>query len=588
MQISSEDKKIIKRILYLFRPHIKKVVVILACMLLSAGISMMIPRMSQQLMDKGLLARNYKLLVFFTLATLALLLIDQGLGFLETKKRIYLNSIIPFTLSKNAFKHTLRMKVHFFNSSNASEIMSTIGMDVSNIGRICDSSTFYILSSIFKMVGGFVGLLLIDWKLTIMVVVIVPFRYILVKYIAKKRKQIFEESMEANKHFATFYGDTIAGIKEVKLWGMDRIKIGEYIKEQRKIINANIKMGLIDKLNEFSESLLFQLIIDLIYIVGAYMVFQNSLTVGELFAFITYSSYVTGPISAILNIGYNFVNIIPSAKRYFDFMDREGEPYGGNRNNSAVGVKDSKEVIAFKDVSFSYTGGKQVLDKISFEINKGDKIAIVGANGSGKSTIINLLLRFYQPDSGKILLDGIDITTINLREYRKMISVVSQDMHLFNASIKYNIALNTKMKELYILKAVKECGASKFIDKLPDKLDTVVGRNGAMVSGGERQKIALARAVVRESEILILDEATANYDIESEAAVNKFIGEQLNGRTAIIISHKPDILKYVDKVIILEDGRIVDAGRHEELCRRSNIYKKMMETHDAFKDKHAI
>lgn len=588
MQISSEDKKIIKRILYLFRPHIKKVIVILVCMLLSAGISMMIPKLSQQLMDKGLLARNYKLLVLFTLASLALFLIDQGLVFLETKNRIYLNSMITYTLSRNAFKHTLWMKINFFNNANAPEIMSTIGMDVGNIGRICDNSTFYILSSIFKMVGGFIGLLLIDLRLTIIVVAMVPFRYIFVRCIAKKRKQIFEEYIEVNRCFASFYGDTLAGIKEVKLWGMDRIKMGEYIKEQRKIINANIKMGLIDKLNEFTESVLFQLIMDLIYIVGAYMVFQNSLTVGTLFAFITYSDYVTSPISAILNIGYNFVNIIPSAKRYYDFMDKESEPYKENRNHIAVGAKDSKEFLVFEDVSFSYTGEKQVLDKISFEINKGEKIAIVGTNGSGKSTIMNLLLRFYQPDTGKILLEGRNINTIDLREYRKMISVVSQDIHLFNTSIKDNITLDTRIKDFNIYKAAKECGANEFIEKLPGKYDTMVGRNGARMSGGERQKIALARAIIRDSKILLLDEATANYDVESEAAVNKFIGEELHEKTAIIISHKPDILKYVDRVIILERGRIVDTGKHEELCKRSSRYKKMMETHDVFKDKQFI
>jgi ATP-binding cassette, subfamily B, bacterial len=584
MQISNEDKNIMRRILYLFKPHTKKVGIILICMLLSAGISMVIPRLSQQLMDKGLLARNYKLLIVFTLASTALFLIDQGLGFLETKNRIYLNSIITYTLSKNAFKHTLQMKMNFFHNSNASEIMSTIGMDVSNIGRICDSSTFYILSSILKMVGGMIGLLLIDWRLTIMVVVIVPFRYILVKYIAKKRKHIFEEYIEVSKSFAAFYGDSIAGVKEIKLWNMDRIKMGEYIREQRKIIKANINLGLIDKLNEFSESVLFQVVMDFIYIVGAFLVFESNLTIGELFAFITYSSYVTGPISALLNIGYNFVNIIPSAKRYFEFMDKEGEPYRGLNIHTQVREDAKKEVIAFRDVSFSYRDDTKVLDQISFEINNGEKIAIVGANGSGKSTMINLLLRFYQPDEGKILMNGTDINTMNLREYRKLISVVSQDVHLFYSSIKDNIVLNSKMPEKEIYEAIKECGVSEFVEKLPDKYNTIVGRNGTKMSGGERQKIALARALVRESQILILDEATANYDMEAEAAINKFIGNDLKEKTAIIISHKPDILKYVDKVILLEKGRIVDIGKHEELFQRSSTYKKMMENHDTFKE----
>lgn len=576
MKISKDDKKLIKRILYLFRPYTGKVIVILVCMLLSAGISMMLPRINQQLMDKGLLARNFTLLVMFTLASLALLLVDQGLGFLETKNRIYLNSIIPYTLSKNAFKHTLRMKMQFLNNANAAEIMSTIGMDVGNIGRICDSSTFYILASIFKIVGGFIGLLLLDWRLTILVVVIVPFRYILVKYIAKKRKQFFESYIELNKEFAAFYGDTIAGIKEVKLWGLDRVKVGEFIKKQRRLIKASIKMGLMDKVNEFSETALFQLITNLIYVIGAYFVFQNSMTVGELFAFITYSAYVTGPISAILNIGYNFVNILPSAKRYFEFMDREGEPYGGNKGAARLGSGYGKAVITFEDVSFSYTGEKQTLDRISFEIKEGEKVAIVGPNGSGKSTVINLLLRLYTPDSGRILLDGKDVSAISLREYRKMLSVVSQDLYLFNASIKNNIALNTRMKELHIYKAAKECGINGFIEKLPEGYETMVGRNGTRVSGGERQKIALARAIVRASRILVLDEATSNYDMESEKQVNELICNNFKKEAILIITHRPDVLKLVDKIVVLEDGRIHDIGTHQELYSGNELYRGML------------
>jgi ATP-binding cassette, subfamily B, bacterial len=585
MKIDIDDKAVIKRILCLFRPYIKEIVFILVCMLLSAGIDMLIPKISQQLMDKGLLAQNYKLLVIFALAGLTLLSADQGLGFLEEKKRIYLNSILTFALSKNAFQHTLKMKMQFLNSTNATEIMNTVGTDVSNIGRVCDSSTFYIFASIFKMVGGFIGLLLLDWRLTLMVTVIVPFRYILVKYFAKKRKQSFEKYIKLNQRLSAFYGDTIAGIKEVKLWGLDRIKTGEFIKIQRDLINHNIKMGLTDKANEFSETILFQVIVDLIYIVGARLVFQNSLTVGELFAFITYSTFVTGPISAILNIGYNFVNIIPSAKRYFNFMDKQGEPCGESKPAAGFEIKKVSAAIAYENVTFSYSDEKQVLDKVSFEIDEGEKVAIVGANGSGKSTIINLLLRLYQPTSGRILLNGIDVNNIDLRKYRSLISVVSQDIYLFHASIKENIALNTEIDELHIYKAVKDCGISEFIEKLPDRYDTVIGGNGTGVSGGERQKIAMARAIIRDSKILVFDEATANYDVESEAVVNKFIGKELQGKTVIIISHKPDILKYVDKIIMLENGSIAAAGKHDELYASSGIYRKMIETHGIFKDK---
>ncbi len=556
MSLTNETKSILRKLLKLLKPYIKKISVIFICIFASAGISMLFPLLSKQIMDKGLIAKDFSIVVKFSLCTFTLVLIDQAIGLLETKYFSYVNSIFQYSLLKTAFKHLLKLKLQYFNNTNFSEIMSNIGMDVGNISRICDKGTFIIISQVFRIIGGLIGLLIIDWKLTIVVIFIAPIRYFTVKFLAKKRKTMFQKYLEFNRDFSSWYGDTISGMKEIKLWGIDRIKIGEFIKKQRSIVKMNIKMAFLDKFNEYSESTVFQGITSTLYILGAYMVFNDGLTIGGLFAFLTYSSFVIGPISAILNIGYNFSNILPSAKRFFEFLDMETETDKGQGKVVKLTNNQIKGRIKFENVSFSYSDDEQILHNINLEIHPGEKVAIIGANGSGKSTLINLLLRFYKPQKGKILVDGIDINDIKLKDYRSLISVVSQDLYLFNTTIEENISVGTKANSFKISKAAMKSCAHDFIQEMPMKYKSEIGRNGAKLSGGQKQKIAVARAFARESKILILDEATANYDVESEAYLNKLLAIGFKDKTVLVISHKQDILTKVDKVWMMEGGGI--------------------------------
>ncbi len=576
MSIIKENKELYIRLFKLLKPYFKKISLIFACIIVSAGINMLIPLLSKQIMDNGLLVKNFNVVVKFSLITMAIVLIEQAIGLLETKYFSYVNSIFQYSLLKMAFKHLQKLKLSYFNNTNFSEIMGNIGMDVGNISRICDKGTFIIISQVFRIIGGLIGLLIIDWKLTLIVLFVAPVRYFIVNFLAKKRKDMFEEFMEYNRDFSSWYGDTISGMKEIKLCGLDRIKTGEFIKKQRKIVKMNIKMAFLDKFNEYSESVVFQGISSALYILGAYMAFRNDLTIGGLFAFLTYSSYVIGPISAILNIGYNFSNIIPSTKRFFEFLDMETE--GGINRGNHVRLADNqvRGDIRFEDVSFSYKEEEKILNKINLNINAGEKIAIIGANGSGKSTLINLLLRFYKPQEGKILIDGIDINNIRLRDYRSLISVVSQDLYLFNTTIENNISTGSKADSSIISKAAVRSGAFDFIKDMPLKYKSEVGRNGSRLSGGQRQKIAMARAFARHSKILILDEATANYDVESEAYVNKMLTTEFKDSTVLVISHKPDILTKVDKIWMVHEGNIQEYISFGDLKNNSTVYKELL------------
>lgn len=578
MNTKQEDKQIVKNIIALFKPYTWKIIIVIISIIVSSGLSMLTPLVNQKLMDEGLIGKDLRVIITYSIYNLILITIIQGVEVIETKYRSYIENLLSYNLEMKAFKHTLKLKMDFFSNTNYAEIMNNLKIDINNIAQIANQNTFYIITSIFRIIVGIVGLIIIDWRLSILVIVLTPVRYLVVKYLTKIRKNLFKRFIKSSQDYSKWYGDTIGGIREVKIWGLEGLKICEFIKKQKTIIKQNIKMSYLSKANEISYTAFTQIITTLIYIIGGYMIIGEILTVGKLFAFITYTSYVTGPIFAIMNIGYSFASVFPSAERYFDFMNTEGESDSKEKILERVNKNEILGSIEFRNVEFSYIDKEPVLKDINLKINAGETVAIMGSNGSGKSTIIDLLLRFLTPNSGSILLDGKDISSLKLKNYRQLISVVSQDVYLFNTSIKENIMLNSKKTDTEMYSAVRKSGAYKFIEVMSNQYEVTVGERGSKLSGGEKQKIAVARALIRDSKILILDEATANYDMEAEHEINNVIKESYEDKTIIIITHKPDILVKVDKIIVINDGIVEDIGTHSELCKRNRFYRDMVNT----------
>lgn len=562
---TSDSKALLSRLLRLLLPYRKRIGIIMLCILASSCISLFLPFISKEIMDHGLLERRMNTVIIYTMLIFVLVLLDKGIGLVETKYYAYVNSMFSYSLLKTAFKHSLRLKTGYFEHKNPSEVISTISMDVGNVSRICDRGVFILIAQVIRVIGGMAGLLIIDWKLTLLVVGITPVRYFTIRYLARKRKESFELYIEYSRSFSSWFGDTLGGIKEIKLWGLDRIKTGEFIRLQRKIVKMNIRMAFIDKFNEYSESLMFQIITNSLYIIGAYMVFHNGLTIGGLFAFLTYSAYVTGPISAILNLSYSFANVLPSARRLFEFLDTETEQDKQSGMPVRLETESLRGRIKFEDVSFSYQPGLQILNKANFEIQPGETVVITGVNGSGKSTLIHLLLRFHIPCEGTITLDGIDINRMRLRDYRELVAVVSQDNYLFDTSIEANIGSGLQLKPLQLVQAAQESRAHDFIMELPQGYQSMTGRNGTALSGGQRQKIAMARAFAKDSPILILDEATSHYDTESEQELNDWLAVMRSkGKTILIISHKPHLLKKADRFLRVSNGGVTEFFNYED------------------------
>ena len=563
------NKEAVRRLLLLLGKYKKTIVVIVGCLLVSTGLNLCVPLISRRIMDDGFIGGNKKLLIELVLVSMVIYTINSLIDLIKEKKRVDISAKIQYFLSEQSFSHLMKLRVNYFNNTNYAETLNNINMDINQMSSVADSSVFFVITQAFSMTGGIIGLFIIDFRMTILVLLFIPIKCVVMKYFAKKQKQIMDEFIKKNQKYAKWFGDTVGGVREVKLFNILDRKHEEFDQNQKDIIEKQKQMNMLGQWNTITDSLMVQFLSTLLYILGANLVFDLQLSVGSVFAFITYSSYVTGPISAILNIGYLLSGIIPSTKRYYAFMDLEEETDNGE--TAALCPDDLK----LQQVSFAYEKEKYVLKDVDILFAKGSKTAIIGRNGSGKTTIINLLTRMYEPTSGKIMLGTEDISELPLPEYRNMVSVVSQQIYLFNDTIRNNICLYKRVDDVIVEEACKDSGLEDFIKEV--SLDYVVGQNGAMLSGGQKQKIALARALIHDKPIVIFDEATSNTDAYSEQQINGLLDTKLKEKTVIVITHKKEILNKVDQIVVLKEGVVIDNGTYDELVGKNEELNIMME-----------
>ena len=572
-----DNKEAVKRLLLLLGKYKKTIVVIVGCLLVSTGLNLCVPLISRRIMDDGFIGGNKKLLIELVLVSMVIYAINSLVDLIKEKKRVDISAKIQYFLSEQSFTHLMKLWVNYFNNTNYAETLNNINTDINQMTSVADSSVFFVITQAFSMTGGIIGLFIIDFRMTILVLLFIPFKCAVMKYFAKKQKRIMDEFIKKNQKYAKWFGDTVGGVREVKLFNILDRKHEEFDQNQKDIIEKQKQMNMLGQWNTITDSLMVQFLSTLLYILGANLVFDLQLSVGSVFAFITYSSYVTGPISAILNIGYLLSGIIPSTKRYYAFMDLEEETDNGE--TADLCPDDLKlEQVSFAYEKLAYEKEKYVLKDVDILFAKGSKTAIIGRNGSGKTTIINLLTRMYEPIGGKILLGAEKISELSLSAYRNIISVVSQQIYLFNDTIRNNICLYKQVDEARIEAACKDSGLEDFIKEV--SLDYVVGQNGAMLSGGQKQKIALARALIHDKPIIIFDEATSNTDAYSEQQINKLLNTKLKEKTVIVITHKKEILNKVDQIVVLKKGVVVDIGAYDELIGKSDELNIMMENAD--------
>ena len=474
------------------------------------------------------------------------------------------------------YTNLIKLPMSFFSQKRVGELNSRISNDIGQIQDTLTTTIAEFLRQFILIIGSFIMLGSINWKLTIMMVSVVPIvgvaAVIFGKFIRKYSKTVQDKVAESQ----VVVEETMQGISIVKAFANEWYEIQRYKTRIQEVVKIGIKGGQFrGYFASFIIVCLFGTIVAVVWY-GVTLAIAGEITVGELFTFILYSSYVGASSGGIAELYSQMQKAIGATERVFELLDEVPEQIN---SDSAKNIEKIKGEVIFQNVAFSYPSRKeiQVLKNVSFKANFGQKIAIVGPSGTGKSTIASLLLRFYDIESGTILIDDKNIYDYELETLRGNMSIVPQDVILFGGTIRENIAYgkpNASNEEIML--AAKQANAFNFVEGFPEKFETIVGERGIKLSGGQRQRIAIARALLKNPSILILDEATSSLDSESEKLVQEALEILMQGRTSIIIAHRLSTIRSADQILVLDNGEIKEQGTHKELIDLENgMYKNL-------------
>jgi ABC transporter fused permease/ATP-binding protein len=482
------------------------------------------------------------------------------------------------SLRQNLFSHMIRLPMSFFSQRRVGELNSRLAADITQLQDTFTTTIAEFLRQILLIIGGIALLAYTSGKLTLIMLAIVPVLAILAvvfgRYIRSISKQVQDKAAEAN----TIAEETLQGIANVKAFANEFFEVARYKGRTNELVKLALKGG--KARGAFASFIIFCLFGAIVFVIwyGVRMVNTGELSVGTMFQFVLYSVFVGASIGGIAELYAQVQKSVGATERIFEILDEIPEVVEISHKTLTEPSSVSGEV-EFKDVAFSYPSRKEmeVLKNISFKARSGEQIAIVGPSGSGKSTMAAMLLRFYDPIQGEILIDGINIKNIPLSTLRNQMAIVPQEVLLFGGTIRENIAYGkpeASMEE--IIEAARQANALSFIESFPDKFDTIVGERGIQLSGGQRQRIAIARAVLKNPAILILDEATSSLDSESERLVQDALEKLMKGRTSFVIAHRLSTIHSADKILVIDKGSVAEAGTHEELIHKENgIYRNL-------------
>ena len=538
----------------------KQLCQLLGCIFTTSFCTFLQPLVIRKITDDGMNKGNMSYIVSFSFCLLMLSCILQLINLYQTKILVGIHNDSVRLLYEKAYFKLGKLKISYFEKMNGTEILNMITNDISSISLLTDKIAAITLTSVLQFFGGIIGLLFLNWPMALCVILLIPAKYFLISILSKEKCISSEKFINSNRECVGWLADCSDGIYEMKLWNLFGLKIGEFRKLQKENIRLYTKNELLDQYKNISICIIDAVTMFALYLFSGYLIIRGKFSIGTAFAFITYVGYISSPISFFVDIKYFFSEIKPALYRFYNFMCEEEEIYNlekKSKNEEATNHQSTSElVLAITDLSFKYDSDEWILKNVNLKLRHGEKIAIIGENGSGKSTLLKLISGFLEPNSGKIEINGIDVKTLGVEKLREHIAVVTQNPYLFNGTIRENVNLDGKAKEKKVIEACKNSGAMTFISKLHGKLDQHIGKKGTQLSGGEKQKVVVARALLKEAEIVLLDEATTGYDKLSNEIMMKNICEKFKDKTMIFITHNEKELKNIDKVYKLSGGLI--------------------------------
>ena len=570
-QINRETLKNISKLLSYLRPYRAKFFGAMFFLLLSSLVGLAFPSFIGGLIDaaQGKATSKFLPASIKGIGVLALVVLFAQ-GFVSFFRILWFVQVAERSLAdirRDTYFKLITLPMNFFSNRRVGELNSRISADLSQIQDTLTTTLAEMTRQLVLLIGGIAFLAIISIKLTLSLLVVLPVLIVIAIFFGRFIRKLSRKAQDKLAESNTIVEETLQGIANVKAFVNEAFEAGRYSTNIREVANIAITGAKYRGL--FASFIVFGLFGAIVAVVayGCILVSHHELSVGELFKFALYAAFVGSAMGSFPEMYANVQRAVGASERVLEILAEEGEDVSINDTENEIKQKISGE-IAFEHVNFHYPSRTEieVLKDVSFEAGRGQRIALVGPSGSGKSTTAALILQFYHPQSGTILFDGKPASNFSLTDIRNQVAIVPQDVLLFGGTIRENIAYGKlKASEAEVLRAAERANAHEFIKSFPEGYDTIVGERGVKLSGGQRQRIAIARALLKNPSILILDEATSSLDSESERLVQEALEELMKNRTSIIIAHRLSTIRDADKIIVLEKGKVIESGTHDEL-----------------------
>lgn len=580
-------KALVKRVLSYLRPYRKHLALVLCCIAVSSVCSLFPSILTGYMVDVltgrnlgGWIGAGIAALVRLIVLSLLLHLASNLIGVGESYLSAWIAQHISYDMRNQMYRHLQKMSQRFFTTANQGDILTRMTSDISGVESVVTNTFTSILSNVITLIVAVTAMFRKNWILALVGIAVVPLFTLPTRMAGKKRWKLAGEAQACNDEINGILNETlsVSGQLLVKLFGREDAEFSRYREANGRMIRLNIRERMAGRWFFMLLSTLTAIGPMLLYLVGGILImrYDSSLSVGDITVLVALLGRMYGPVNSLLNIQVEWIRSMAMFTRIFEYYDMKPEIA---EKADAKELKDARGEIEFKHVGFSYDGERQILQDISFTLHSGDCIAIVGPSGSGKSTIVNLIPRLWDPTSGSVTFDGTDVRDYTLHSLRDEIGVVTQETYLFNGTIRENLRYaRPDATEEDMIRACRQANIYDFIEKQPEGLDTVVGNRGLKLSGGEKQRISIARALLKDPALLIFDEATSALDSISEAAIQAAINPLIEARTSILIAHRLSTILAADEILVVRDGRIAERGTHKDLVHAGGTYQELYET----------
>ena len=525
------------------------------------------------LLDDGFGKADRSILLWMPLVVIGLMIVRGVSGYISSYCISWVSGKVVMHMRRRLFGHMMRMPVAFFDQQSTGTLLSRITYDSEQVASSSSSALVTVVREGASIIGLFIMMFYYSWQLSVILLVIAPIVSVVIRVVSKRFRNISKSMQNTMGQVTTSAEQMLKGHKEVLIFGGQKVETQRFDKVSNRMRQQGMRMVSASSISDPIIQLIASLALAFVLYAASFPSVMETLSAGTITVVFSSMIALMRPLKSLTNVNSQFQRGMAACQTLFSILDMEQE-----KDEGKLEVKRAKGDVEFKNVTFTYPGRDiPALREISFSLPEGKTVALVGRSGSGKSTIANLLTRFYDIQEGQILMDGHDLREYTLSSLRDQVALVSQNVHLFNDTIANNIAY--ARTDIYsreeIEKAATMAYAMDFISKMDQGLDTVIGENGVLLSGGQRQRIAIARALLRDSPILILDEATSALDTESERAIQAALDELQKNRTSLVSAHRLSTIEKADEILVIEDGRIVERGSHAVLLEERGVYSQL-------------